>query len=652
MAFYAAYHYGMSFSRTIASPFWFPDVVLLCALLLNRPRNWWIYIIGALPIRLFSSVAHGVPIWFLLATFAIDSGKGVLVAWGIQRFIGYRIRLQSVKELGIFCLIAVLLVPALAAFAGAGIWYLRGSQFWPAWQQWFLGDAMTHAILTPAVLWWLLAWRTEIRKLSGMQYVEAILLVVALILTARTAFSTRMNGIDFPNSDFYAPIPLLFWAAVRFGMPGVSGAIAILTCLAVNAALHGSGPFYMRSSADAASILQEYLLFRTVPLYLIAIVIHQKEDVEQSLRESERRFRMMADTAPVLIWVAGPDKLCTFFNQPWLKFRGRTMEQELGNGWAEGVHPEDFTNCLKTYYESFAGRQPFTMEYRLRRYDGTYRWISDQGVPRYDDARNEFLGYIGSCVDVTERKEAEAESQRWQRELAHVGRVSTLGALAGSLSHELRQPLAAIVISAEAAQRLMDDEPPNDEEMRDTLKDIAEQGRRAGEIISEMRGMLKKDPGQMSAQDINEAVKSVLEIARSDFVTKGVMAVSRLDPLLPPVKGHGVQLQQVILNLVMNACDAMAQEPAENRKLLIESRRVTAQEVEVSVADTGPGFPDEMLQRGFEPFRTTKVKGLGLGLTICRSIITAHGGRMVAANNAEKGATVRFTLLAQNHNGI
>jgi len=383
----------------------------------------------------------------------------------------------------------------------------------------------------------------------------------------------------------------------------------------------------------------------------VGMDVTARKQAEDQARESERQFLLIANSAPVLIWTSGPDKLCTFFNQPWLDFRGRALEKELGNGWKEGVHPDDLTNCLKTYTESFDARRPFTMEYRLRRQDGQYRWVSDHGLPRYD-IRKAFLGYVGSCVDVTERKETEAEAQRSQQELAHVSRVSLLAALAGSLAHELNQPLTAIVSNAEATQRFMSGGLANDEQMREALKDIAEQGQRAGEIIAGMRAMLKKDPGQMAGLDLNEVVREVLEMMHSDLVIRRVKPVLRLDPLLPPVKGHVVELQQVLLNLVMNACDAMSDARADRRQLTIESRSVTANEVEVSVADSGPGFPEEMLPHVFEPFRTTKAEGLGLGLAICRSIITTHGGRLMAANNANEGATVRFTLRALNRTGI
>jgi PAS domain S-box-containing protein len=378
----------------------------------------------------------------------------------------------------------------------------------------------------------------------------------------------------------------------------------------------------------------------------VGMDITARKEAEERARESEGKFLVMANSTPVIMWATGLEQVCTFCNQAWLDFTGRPLEEQLGTGWAESIHPEDRARCIKTSSEAFKARQPFTHEYRVRRHDGQYRWVSDHGVPRYDPEQN-FLGYMGSCVDVTERKEAETELQRSQDELAHVSRLSILGELAGSLAHELNQPLTAILSNAAAARFLMNGKQRNDEGVRDALTDITVEGQRAGEIIAGMRAMLRKDPGQMVTQDVNVAVREVLEMVHSDLVSRHVTPVLRLDPLLPPVKAHGVQLRQVLLNLVLNACDAMSDVTAEQRQLTIESRRLNAEEVEVSVTDNGPGFPEEILQHLFEPFHTTKPKGLGLGLAICRSIIAAHGGRLVAANEKGRGATLRLTMPAQ-----
>jgi C4-dicarboxylate-specific signal transduction histidine kinase len=190
----------------------------------------------------------------------------------------------------------------------------------------------------------------------------------------------------------------------------------------------------------------------------------------------------------------------------------------------------------------------------------------------------------------------------------------------------------------------MEGKHKDESEVRAALRDIAEQGARAGEIITEMRAMLKKDPGKMEPNDINLIVRTVMEMVGSDLVMRHVTSKLRLDPTLPLANCHAVQLRQVVLNLVMNGWESMAEVPAGQRKLTIESRRAAAGEIEVSVSDTGCGFSEEMLRQPFESFRTTKAKGLGLGLAICRSIITTHEGRLELANNTRGGATVKFTL--------
>jgi len=368
-----------------------------------------------------------------------------------------------------------------------------------------------------------------------------------------------------------------------------------------------------------------------------------RKQAELLVLESERRFILLANSAPVLIWASGPDKLCTFFNQPWLNFTGRSLEKELGNGWAEGVHADDLAECLKVYNESFDARRSFIMDYRLRRHDGQYRWISDHGVPRYD-AQGVFLGYIGSCVDVSERKHAEAEAQRAHQELARVSRVSTLGELAGSLAHELNQPLAAILCNAQAGQRFLKDGRASLDEIQEILNDIILQDRRAGEIIVRIRAMLRKGEIQVTPLELNKVIWDVLGLMHVELLSRKVTISTRLAQDLPLVSADRVQLQQVFLNLIVNACDAISGNVASDRRLTITSELVDAKHVRASVTDIGTGFAPEVLERIFEPFLTTKPSGLGLGLPICRSIIHAHGGEICAENGKERGATVRFTL--------
>ncbi len=236
------------------------------------------------------------------------------------------------------------------------------------------------------------------------------------------------------------------------------------------------------------------------------------------------------------------------------------------------------------------------------------------------------------------------QSRQHQAELARVGRVSLLGELSASIAHELNQPLTAILSNAQAALRFMSEEPPNMDEVRAILKDIAAADRRASEVILRMRAMMKKGEALLEPRDLNADIGQVLLLLNSDLVSRGVSVVTRLAPELPFVRGDHIQLQQVLLNLILNGCDAMQRNMPETRQLLIATERDGDGFVRVSVADHGGGIAPEMMEQIFEPFYSTKSSGLGMGLSICQAIVKAHGGTLSAANNAERGATFHFTL--------
>ena len=248
-------------------------------------------------------------------------------------------------------------------------------------------------------------------------------------------------------------------------------------------------------------------------------------------------------------------------------------------------------------------------------------------------------------MDITARKQAELEAARQQQDLAHFARVTTLGELSSSLAHELTHPITAILSNAQAAQRFLDADGVDLNEVREILNDIVTEDQRAGEVINRLRRLLRKGEPQKHSDDIdlNEVIRDVLRLTRSDLINQNVTVDTDLAQNLPPVPGDRIQLQQVLLNLVLNACEAMADCESSERQLLIASKSENGT-VQVSVTDRGCGIPEEKRKQVFERFFTTKKEGMGLGLSICRTIINAHKGEIWATNNSDRGATFHFSL--------
>ncbi|HZF28405.1 MAG TPA: PAS domain S-box protein [Gammaproteobacteria bacterium] len=766
VAFYVAYRYAMSFSQATASPFWFPISVLLSALLVARPRWWPVLVASTLPIRLFSEVSAGLPVTFLVETFAIDSVGVVLTAATLRRYLDHPLRLDTVRDYGLYALVAVVLVPAVAAFGGAAARQTLGHDYWTAWREWFLGDALTHLIVTPTICYWILSapWRSVLR--ARHRHLEAALLTVGLVASAFSAFFADAGSADIASWRLYLPAPFVLWAAIRFGMLGATGAITCLVLAAVTAALHGYGPFAGQSPQNAALALQHFLFERAAPLFLVCILLEQKRRVENSLRESERLFHTTADTVPAMIWLMGPNKLCDFVNQRWLEFSGRTFEQEIGTGWTDGIHPDDRAPCIEILERAWAERGKFEHEYRMLSADGGYRWILDVGLPRYSPS-GEFAGYVGCASDITERraqvvalraseeryrevvdaqtdlvcrylpdttltfvneaycrffgktreeligtslldllpKETHDAARRymaqvvaepadnhaiehqvrlpnggvgWQhwvdhavlgpdgrveefqgigrditdrkraeeanRNLAHASRLVAVGTLTAMIAHEVNQPLCAIRCNAEAGLALLKSARPPLDEIREILTDICRDDQRADEIVSRVRALSRKRDFQPQTLDLNAVIADVMRLANGDAARRQVRVVTELEPGLPPVRGDVIQVQQVLLNLLVNSLDAMRDTPPPGRHVTVRTKARTDQRVEVAVADRGHGIPADELPRVFDSFFTTKVGGMGMGLSIARSIMETHEGRIWAENNADGGATFRFVL--------
>jgi PAS domain S-box-containing protein len=763
--------FALTFKPHPVSVLWPPNSVLVAAFLLTPPRRWWLVLSAALPAHLAAQFQSHVPALMISCWFISNSCEAIIGAGLMRYLVRGPIRFTTLHTVGFFCLCVVFIGPFLSSFLDAAFvvwnhWGLDG--YWELIRIRLFSNALAALVIVPLIVTWATTGISALRTAQLSRYLEAGVLFLGLLLLGYVVLYEFRAGVDL--ALLFLPLPFLVWAAVRFGTLGASTAISIIGFLAIWSASHGHGPFSGETPEQNAFSIQIFLIVLAIPLLFLATVVEERVTGQTELRESESRFRIMADAAPVLIWMSGTDKLCTFFNKPWLDFTGRSTEQELGNGWAEGVHPDDLQNCLRVYTSAFDARQPFVMQYQLRRNDGEYRWVSDQGVPRYD-AQGTFAGYIGSCVDVTElmtkdealrqseermrlaaaaanlgiwewhlatneiwatnarrailgwpptgkvtfedfmsrvhpedrsrirqtindavhdgkdyeseyrlvlpdgivrwmstrgsiqldsagkpsrllgisiditaRKQAELEAQRDRAELSHLSRVALMGEMSASIAHELNQPLAGILSNAAAGQRFIDRGDVDLREIREVLGDIISDGRRASDVVRGIRSMVKKEQMARRPVDLNEVVMDVLRMASPDALLHSCHLETSLDPNLPAIEGDPVQLQQVLLNLAINAFDAMRDTPPSKRNVVIATQSKGDGTVRTSVRDYGVGISEEMQDRLFDPFFSTKTEGLGMGLAIVRSIVESHGGTIRAENANGGGTRFEFVL--------
>lgn len=414
------------------------------------------------------------------------------------------------------------------------------------------------------------------------------------------------------------------------------------------------------------------------------IDISDQKRAALELQASEARFRRLADSAPVLIWSSAPGACNNYCNRKWLEFTGRTQEQESGHGWLEGVHPEDRERCIQAYAEAEAAHDSFHIDFRLRRYDGEYRWMHHDGVPKVS-VSGEFSGFIGSCFDVTDqrratetllrakvelehhvaertaelqeanqrlqellvaRARAEERLQQQQNDLAHVSRLSVMGEIAAGLAHELNQPLFAIQNYTAGILRRWPEPAGCSPELREIVQQIARESTRAAVIIRRVLEFSRKQIDDRVLLPLNQVVDEVLQLLGSDLRRKSVDLRLSLAEDLPHVVVDRVQIQQVLVNLIRNALEAMEALPIPERRLSITTY-AEGGNVHCLVHDSGPGIQPDVRQRLFEPFFTTKPEGLGMGLSISRSIVEAHGGQLLVegpAGSVTGGATLHFQI--------
>ncbi len=361
------------------------------------------------------------------------------------------------------------------------------------------------------------------------------------------------------------------------------------------------------------------------------------------LKSQEKRLRDVVETIPAMTFTALSDGSCKFVNKRWTEYTGLSVEQSSGAGWQRAVHPEDLAQHSEKWRISVATGQLFEDEARFScAADGEYRWFLVRGVPLRSQHGN-IVNWYGTLTDIEDRKRAEQEREKLRQledDLAHINRVSMLGEMAASLAHEIKQPIAAAITSANTCIEWLAHVPPNLDRARAAATRIDKYGNRAAQIIDRTRSLYKKSPSQRELVDVNGIVHEMLTLLKGEADRCSIAMRTELAAELPKIIADRVQLQQVFMNLMLNAIEAMQDSGGE---LTMKSQLQDGQLL-FSVSDTGVGLPTEKVEQIFSAFFTTKPQGSGMGLAISRSIVESHGGRLWAAANDGRGATFHFTL--------
>lgn len=646
-AYYAGANVGfaLTFDPYPVSVLWPPNSLLLAAMLLLPMRSWWLPLLAALPAHLIVELQSGIPMAMVLGWFVSNCSEALIAALCIRRFLrGETLQFDSFRHVCIFLVCGVLLAPLLSGFLDVALVTVIGwgkAGFWDMIEMRFFSNALATLLIVPLVLNWArVNWRA-LRAIPASRQIETGVLFLGLLVAGILIFDQKPGASAMP-ALLYAPLPFLLWGAVRLGPEGISVSLLTVAALAIWGALHELGPFTSGSPVQDTRAVQLFLIAVAVPLLLFAAVMQERRKARKALQISEESSLKVFRSSPdAIIIVRKSDLRITDVNEKWEALFGYAHSEAVGRTTLElGLYanPED----RKTYLDLSDRGLVRDFATDLRDRDGQIHHAVMAGDSVEVAGSNCLITIVR---DVTRQRLMEREAQEQRVELMHLSRVSMLGELSGALAHELNQPLTAILSNAQAAQRLLARDRIETQDLRDILQDIVAEDKRAGDIIRRLRALFKKGDTQFQALNANDLVHEVLTLAHGNLITRDIYVVTELAGHPVVIRGDRVQLQQVLLNLVVNACEAM-DAPGSTRVLTIKTAPSAEGQVQIFVTDGGAGIAAGLMEKLFDPFFTTKPQGLGLGLSISRSIVAAHGGQLLVRNNPDRGATFRIMLPA------
>jgi PAS domain S-box-containing protein len=367
-----------------------------------------------------------------------------------------------------------------------------------------------------------------------------------------------------------------------------------------------------------------------------------RRSAEDALRKGEGELQTLIDAIPALVWRAGPSGEFEYMNQRLVDYLGVSISQLRGQSWCPIIHPDDHDASFREWSIAFDGKLPYDATFRYRRADGVFRRVRVIAEPVHDRAANVTRWY-GLYIDVEESKALEEALQSSQLRLARAAQLATIAELSASIAHEVNQPLAAVAANAEACMQWLSSSPPNIHKASIAAERIRRDGAAAAEVVRRVRSLFKQEAPTIVPLQIHVVIGEVLRLLRNARGRQKIEIATHFEKGLPMVAADKLQIQQVIMNLVMNAIEAMDDTATERRKIVVSVRRCDDGQVIIEIQDEGKGLTDPTLI--FEPFFTSKERGMGIGLSLCRSIVQLHGGQLWATNNESgPGATFRFSL--------
>jgi hypothetical protein len=368
--------------------------------------------------------------------------------------------------------------------------------------------------------------------------------------------------------------------------------------------------------------------------------ISERKRAQKKLEDSEESLRLTVETIPGLVYTRLPNGDIDYANCRVIDYFGKTLQEIRMGALANALHPDERESVLTLTNQHFATAQPYTMEYRHKRFDGVYRWFQTSLQP-LKNRHGEVIRWYGLLTDIDDRKNAEESLRVTQAKLSQAAQIATISELSASVVHEISQPLSAMVANGHACIRWLSANPPNVANGKTAAERVVRDGRDAAEIVKGLRALFKRTPPQKTPLDLKQIVDEVMKLVRGRAEKENISVDIQLPGGLPQILGDRIQLQQVLMNLVLNAVESMQANGNGAKKLIIRCKQQNGM-VLTEVEDCGPGIAD--FEKIFETFFTTKENGMGMGLPICRSIIEAHDGRLWAAPAPSAGTVFSFTI--------